>query len=85
LKVAVRLEQFSSSYVWYLALRATRTASLPVSLGVRQNDTAVNCIFCKQEALSKTVAHIIPESLGGKNSPVGRPGVTCDACNQYFG
>ena len=45
----------------------------------------MNCIFCEREGPSNTVAHIIPESLGGKNSPVGRPGVTCDACNQYFG
>jgi hypothetical protein len=43
------------------------------------------CIFCEQKAPNNTVAHIIPESLGGKNSPVGMPGVTCDACNQYFG
>ena len=45
----------------------------------------MSCIFCEQEGPSNTVAHIIPESLGGRDSPVGRPGVTCDACNQYFG
>ena len=43
------------------------------------------CIFCETEGSSKFVAHIVPESLGGKISPIGRPGVTCDSCNQYFG
>lgn len=46
---------------------------------------AVICIFCGNEGSSKNVGHIIPESLGGKDSPIGKPGVTCDACNQYFG
>lgn len=43
------------------------------------------CIFCRTEGSNKNVGHIVPESLGGKGSPVGKPGVTCDACNQYFG
>lgn len=46
--------------------------------------TTLSCIFCHNSEGS-SVAHIIPESLGGKNSPIGRPGVTCDQCNQYFG
>lgn len=43
------------------------------------------CIFCGTEGSCKNVGHIVPESLGGKGSPIGKPGVTCDACNQYFG
>lgn len=50
-----------------------------------QGRTDVTCIFCSAEATHRSVAHIVPESLGGKTSPIGRPGVTCDACNQYFG
>ncbi|WP_338802205.1 HNH endonuclease [Pseudomonas sp. RSB 5.4] len=46
--------------------------------------TILSCIFCHSNE-SSSVAHIVPESLGGKNSPIGRPGVTCDRCNQYFG
>lgn len=44
----------------------------------------LTCIFCGGSK-SSTTAHIVPESLGGKSAPVGRPGVTCDRCNQYFG
>lgn len=43
------------------------------------------CIFCGNESGCKNIGHIVPESLGGKNSPIGSPGVTCDSCNQYFG
>ncbi|AEG00659.1 HNH endonuclease [Methylomonas methanica] len=45
----------------------------------------MSCIFCSSEGTYQSVAHIVPESLGGKTSPIGKPGVTCDACNQYFG
>ncbi|MFV3316415.1 HNH endonuclease [Pseudomonas sp. NY15374] len=45
---------------------------------------SLSCIFCKSHEAS-SLAHIVPESLGGKNAPTGRPGVTCDSCNQYFG
>lgn len=45
----------------------------------------VNCIFCSADGNSFSVAHIVPESLGGKGSAIGRSGVTCDKCNQYFG
>jgi hypothetical protein len=44
----------------------------------------MRCIFCKQDSsTSKTVEHIIPESLGNKNYtlPVG---VVCDNCNNYL-
>lgn len=46
---------------------------------------AVTCIFCSAESGRPSVAHIVPESLGGNGAPIGRPGATCDACNQYFG
>lgn len=45
----------------------------------------VVCIYCGSNAVTRSVAHIVPESLGGPNSPVGRPGTVCDKCNQYFG
>lgn len=45
----------------------------------------MTCIFCSAEGGNSSVAHVVPESLGGRDSPIGSPGVTCDACNQYFG
>jgi len=44
----------------------------------------VRCIFCKGDSsLSKSVEHIIPESLG--NSKLTLPiGTVCDSCNNYF-
>src|SRR6267154_1084155 len=44
----------------------------------------VRCIFCKQNsALSRSVEHIVPESLGNTQHilPIG---VVCDACNNYL-
>lgn len=42
------------------------------------------CIFCKENSLdSKSVEHIIPESLGNKNLVLPK-GIVCDKCNQYF-
>lgn len=44
----------------------------------------MKCIFCKNNSTgSKSVEHVIPESLGNKRHvlPVG---VVCDKCNQYF-
>jgi hypothetical protein len=43
------------------------------------------CIFCQSKGPFSSVSHIVPESLGGQLSPVAQPGITCDACNQYFG
>ncbi|WP_019991051.1 HNH endonuclease [Rudanella lutea] len=44
----------------------------------------MRCIFCKQESSgSKSVEHIVPESLGNK-SYVLPAGIVCDKCNQYF-
>lgn len=53
-------------------------------LGIMTECSSIACIFCFG-CESTSVAHIVPESLGGKGSPIGRSGVTCDRCNQYFG
>ena len=46
---------------------------------------SMRCIFCKQDSsTSRTVEHIIPESLGNKEHTLP-PGVVCDNCNSYFG
>jgi hypothetical protein len=43
----------------------------------------MRCIFCKQDSsTSKSVEHIIPESLGGKH--VLNRGMVCDKCNNYL-
>lgn len=45
----------------------------------------MRCIFCKNDSTnSKSVEHIIPESLGNKNNILPK-GVVCDTCNSYFG
>lgn len=42
------------------------------------------CIFCHTDSsLSKSVEHIIPESLGNKHHFLPQ-GYVCDACNHYF-
>ncbi|MEA5401776.1 HNH endonuclease [Arcicella sp. DC2W] len=44
----------------------------------------MNCLFCKQNSdNSKSVEHIIPESLGNKEHILDK-GFVCDKCNQYF-
>lgn len=44
----------------------------------------MRCLFCKQDSsLSKSVEHIIPESLGNTTSILPK-GVICDKCNNYF-
>lgn len=44
----------------------------------------MNCIFCKEPSdNSKSVEHILPESLGNEDH-VLKPGVVCDKCNNYF-
>lgn len=44
----------------------------------------MRCIFCKQISdSSKSVQHIIPESLGNKDL-ILPSGTVCDSCNQYF-
>jgi hypothetical protein len=46
--------------------------------------SSIACIFCFGCECT-SIPHIVPESLGGRDSPIGRFGVTCDRCNQYFG
>lgn len=42
------------------------------------------CIFCQKSTLnSKSVEHIVPESLGNKNIILEK-GWVCDACNNYI-
>lgn len=44
----------------------------------------MRCIFCLEASnVSRSVEHIIPESLGNKDH-VLPPGVVCDKCNNYF-
>ena len=44
----------------------------------------MRCIFCKENSSnSKSVEHIIPESLGNKIH-ILRKGIVCDKCNNYF-
>lgn len=44
----------------------------------------MNCIFChKDSTTSRSVEHIIPESLGNKKHILPQ-GFVCDSCNHYF-
>jgi hypothetical protein len=44
----------------------------------------MNCVFCKQSSNnSKSVEHIVPESLGNTRYILPK-GIVCDKCNQYF-
>jgi hypothetical protein len=44
----------------------------------------LRCLFCKQSSKSsKSVEHIIPESIGNKRA-ILPAGVVCDKCNNYF-
>ncbi|WP_299550982.1 HNH endonuclease [Seonamhaeicola sp.] len=44
----------------------------------------MRCIFCKKDSSnSKSVEHIIPESLGNKKQVLSK-GIVCDSCNNYF-
>lgn len=44
----------------------------------------MRCIFCKQASdHSRSVEHILPESLGNQNHTLP-PGIVCDGCNNYF-
>ena len=44
----------------------------------------MECIFChKDSSISKSIEHIIPESLGNKDY-VLPTGYVCDECNHYF-
>ncbi len=44
----------------------------------------MKCIFCQLPSHdSKSVEHVVPESLGNKTLILAR-GVVCDGCNNYF-
>lgn len=44
----------------------------------------MQCIFCKcDSSKSKSIEHIIPESLGNKEY-ILHTGIVCDKCNHYF-
>lgn len=44
----------------------------------------MKCIFCKNNSeKSKSIEHIIPESLGNKKALLDK-GIVCDSCNNYF-
>jgi len=44
----------------------------------------MNCIFCHNVSdNSKSIEHIVPESLGNKHTVLWR-GAVCDKCNNYF-
>lgn len=44
----------------------------------------MKCIFCKKDSdESKSVEHIIPESLGNTDHVLPK-GIVCDSCNNYF-
>src|ERR1035437_2287572 len=44
----------------------------------------MKCIFCRSiSSDSKSIEHIIPESLGNKTHTLPK-GVVCDKCNNYF-
>jgi HNH endonuclease len=44
----------------------------------------MRCIFCENESsTSRSVEHIIPQSLGNDDHVLSR-GVVCDGCNNYF-
>jgi hypothetical protein len=47
-------------------------------------EAEVRCIFCKAESsASRSVEHILPESIGNSKLVLPR-GVVCDKCNNYF-
>ncbi|RAZ91526.1 HNH endonuclease [Mesorhizobium hawassense] len=42
------------------------------------------CVFCEHDtSTSRSVEHVIPESLGNKEHILAR-GIVCDKCNNYF-
>src|SRR4051794_22891977 len=44
----------------------------------------MRCIFCKADSSSsRSVEHIVPESLGNVSNLLP-PGIVCDQCNNYF-
>ena len=54
-------------------------------MGIHKNRLEkMKCIFCKSDSSnSKSIEHIIPESLGNKKQILSK-GIVCDSCNNYF-
>jgi len=49
-----------------------------------RSDQVQICLFCHEDSsLSKSVEHVLPESLGN-TTMVLPPGIVCDNCNNYF-
>jgi hypothetical protein len=52
--------------------------------GQAKKNDFMKCIFCKKNSeKSKSIEHIIPESLGNKKAILPK-GIVCDSCNNYF-
>jgi hypothetical protein len=52
--------------------------------GLVVEEDSMRCLFCKAgTSASKSIEHIIPESLGNTRH-VLRRGIVCDGCNNYF-
>jgi hypothetical protein len=67
-----------------ILLEQSKYIQLPPKIRADESKSS-RCIFCKKTSYdSKSVEHIIPESLGNSlhTLPVG---VVCDPCNHYFG
>jgi hypothetical protein len=53
-------------------------------MGKQKKQDSMKCIFCKENSEnSKSVEHIIPESLGNRKAILEK-GIVCDSCNNYF-
>jgi len=53
-------------------------------LFIRRRFSSMKCFFCRCDSSdSKSVEHIIPESLGNRKYILGK-GIVCDKCNNYF-
>lgn len=49
-----------------------------------KNSTLKRCVYCcEPSAASRSIEHVIPESLGNDSVVLG-PGTVCDDCNNYF-
>lgn len=51
---------------------------------IKTGGLLMRCLFCKQDSTnSRSVEHIIPESLGNTTQILPK-GIVCDKCNNYF-
>lgn len=53
--------------------------------GMSSDQNNFRCVFCGDSSKVGSVAHLIPDSLGGSLFGVLPNGVECSKCNQYFG